>query len=147
MLRKAVPDLHDPVQIYDLLLEMHKRAGMKLPAISPPKVLSTVGRCFEGGTILVWDEAGRIRGALGLIEDAPWWSEERHIVDSFWYVGEDVRHKKVAEQMLAEAKAYATMKGMPFYVGLFTGVDLFRKERYLARKGFSKVGSTMRWGV
>lgn len=127
--------------MYDLLTDMHKNTGLALPPVNPGKVLKRIGYAVENGKVFLAERPSGLVGALGVVVDEPWWSTQKHLADTFFYVKPDERTGGVAVKLLKAARAYAASQQMPLFVNLLTGKDLFRKERFLARMGFERVGS------
>jgi GNAT superfamily N-acetyltransferase len=140
-LREAQPRKEDALGIYDLLVDMHSNTGLALPKINTNKVLRRIGYTVEQGKIFLAQRGEHLIGALGVVRDEPWWSSEQHLADTFFYVKPDARAGGTAVKLLGRAKKYAGELGLPLFINLLTGKDLFRKERFLARMGFERVGS------
>ena len=141
MLRTAEPLKEDVVKIYDLLMDMHKNTGLSLPKVHPPKVLQRIGHAISQGMVFLAERPSGLVGALGVCKDTPWWSQQEHLADTFFYVKEGERHGGVAVKLLKAAQKYASAQERPLFINLLTGKDLFRKEMFLARLGFERVGS------
>jgi len=120
---------------------MHRVSGLDLPPVLPKKVLARIREAVENGVVFIAERGGKAVGILGLMWYEPWWSDKRALSDAFFYVQAGERQGGVAVKLLKKAQAFAVEKNSTLLVALYTGVDILRKELFLAKMGGRRVGA------
>ena len=75
-----------------------------------------------------------------LVLDSLWWVDEFFLVDIAFYVGPTKRKSRAASMLIERAKEKAKELGLPLQISVTYGTDLDRKENFILRKGFTKIG-------
>lgn len=139
--RRALP--LDAEGIMFLLLEKfypEHRIGKRQLRLDLSKVVQTITNQLETGTTFIAEIGGEVVGTLGLYTMAPWWSDEYTLVDQWFYVAPEVRHRGVARRLLAMAKDFAAASRLPLIVGVYNSHDAERKDAFFIRQGFEPLG-------
>lgn len=91
------------------------------------------------------ERKGELIGALVLFEAAPRYSSTPVLWDMGFYVKPKYRGTRAAIMLCDAAKAIAADMGMPLIVGVSSGIDLDRKDKFFNRAGFRRVGALYLW--
>jgi GNAT superfamily N-acetyltransferase len=147
MIREMRKEPDEVVAIYHLLTEMHADSHLALPEIDPKSVVDWITTCAETGKLFVAERDGKIVGALGIFPTKYWFSTDSFLTDRFFYVSPRHRNSSFASRLIDAAEDYALGEGMPLYIGVLSGVDVDRKDTFMVRSGFKRVGGAYMMGV
>jgi GNAT superfamily N-acetyltransferase len=141
MIREMLKTPEEVVAVYQILMEMHKEAEpIHLPEVDPAKVVNSIRLCAETGKLFVAERDGKIVGALGLLPTEHWFATDTYYADRFFYVLPSYRNSTIATRLLKAAKDFATDEGRELYMAVLSGVEVDRKENFIMRQGFARVG-------
>ena len=105
---------------FDLLRMLH--AETPHASLSPAKLHQGLAEVVEHGTVIVsLTRDGDLAGAVGLIEDAPWFSDDRWLTDRFFFVHPRHRRTPHARCLLDAARLVARDMGLPLHMTV-TGI-------------------------
>ena len=126
----------------------------------PPSITEAmeawVLRCIENGYVIVATDSGRLYGVAGIVQSFLPWNQEVPILhDQFFYVprtrattGErairaERRVPGVANALLGALKAYAERRKMPLIMGIISGYETGKLERWYGIQGGQYIGGTL----
>ncbi len=141
VIRRARAERVDAVKLYNLLCEMYPSVGLDIPRPVKNRIFARIRSTVEDGVAFLAEKDGEAVGTIGLLESPAWWSDRGPISDTFFYVRASSRAGGTAKALVTAAKNYAAQKEKKLVIGLLTGVDLFKKELFLARMGGQKIGA------
>jgi predicted N-acetyltransferase YhbS len=125
---------------YKMLLKAAPGFGYKIPLPNSNKAMDTLAFAMVKGLNFVAIDKEEIIGAVILIEETLWWVDEVFLVDIAFYVAEGKRTYKAASMLTDKAIQRARELGLPLQFSVTYGTDLDRKEKFILRKGFKKIG-------
>jgi GNAT superfamily N-acetyltransferase len=102
-------------------------------------------QAIERRLVIAVEEDGELVGGVALYESAPLYSVETGLYDMGFYVKEEYRRSRAAVLLRDAAKAIAADMGKPLLLGVSSGADLDRKDKFFTRAGFRRVGSFYLW--
>jgi len=132
-----------PVELwpeYKMLLKAAPGFGYKIPLPNSNKAMDTLTAAMTNGLNFIVVDKGEIIGAVVLVYESLWWVEEIFLVDIVFYVAEGKRTYKAASMLTDRAIKKARELGLPLQFSVTYGTDLDRKEKFILRKGFKKIG-------
>lgn len=86
-------------------------------------------------------ETGAIAGGLALDEAPPRYSKAPALWDMGFYVLPEHRKSRAAMLLRDAAKAIAADMGLPLFLGVSSGFQIARQDKFFTRAGFRPVGS------
>lgn len=84
---------------------------------------------------------GVIAGGLALDDEAPRYSKSRALWDIGFYVAPEHRKSRAATLLIYAAKAIAADMQLLLFVGVSSGFEIERQDKFFTRAGFQKFGS------
>ncbi len=132
-----------PTEIWDeykLLLGAADGFGYEIPLPNSDKGINALTYAMGQRLNFVAIDKGEIVGALVLAFDTLWWIDEWFLIDIAFYVDPEKRATKAASMLINKGKDLAKQLGLPLQISVTYGTDLDRKEKFLLRKGFKKIG-------
>jgi hypothetical protein len=149
LIRRLEQSSRDVTDLLRLLMDMHATSGLDLPPLNMTKVLQSVWACEQTGVVFVAEKEtdGAIVGALGIVEQAHWFSVDTFLADRFYYVRQGDRTSAAAVGLLNAAKKYASILQKPLSVSVWNGEDVARKDAFFERKGLRRVGGIYLTGL
>jgi hypothetical protein len=124
---------HDDQSILELLVAMHREAGMG--TINKKKVRNVIRHCREMGCIIVAEIQGVPKAVMGLRPDRFWWSDDIGLFDQFTYVSPEARKTRAIFKMVEAARKMAVDGGIPLVIANFGPVNTDAKSRLYKRFG------------
>ena len=125
---------------YKLLLGAADGFAYDIPVPNSEKGINALAYAMAQGLNFVSVEDDEITGAIVLVLDSLWWVDEFFLVDIAFYVGPTKRKSRAASMLIERAKEKSKELGLPLQISVTYGTDLDRKENFILRKGFTKIG-------
>ena len=125
---------------YKLLLGAAEGFAYKIPLPNSDKGINALTYAMAQDLNFIAIDKGEIVGALILVYDTLWWVDTVFLVDIAFYVDSEKRSTKAASMLINKGKAKAKELGLPLQISVTYGTDLDRKEKFILRKGFKKIG-------
>jgi GNAT superfamily N-acetyltransferase len=148
MVRRLEQSSRDVTDLLRLLADMHEKWGLALPPLNMGKAAQSMWECEQNGIIFVADRPeGGFAGAIALLEQPYWFSDETFLADKFFYVRQEDRASRVAAELLSAAKKYASILEKPLSIVVWNGEDIERKDAFFERKGLRRVGGVYLRGL
>jgi hypothetical protein len=127
----------DTAAVMDLLRLMHAEIG-RAP-FSEKAVTRTIEACLDRGVIGLAVEDDKPVGAMGLVVEQPWYSEDLWLFERFTFVHPEHRRSRHARALLAFAGSAAAQAKMPILLGVFGDHRVVGKARLFGRH-FAEAG-------
>lgn len=105
-------------------------------SMNEPKVRAHIGAVLSGsarGVVGVIGPRDDLKGALLLMLDAIWFSDEFQLVELFNFVREDARRSDYAKQMIKFAKTCAEGTGLDLMIGVLSDKRMETKVKLYGR--------------
>jgi len=129
MLSVATPD--DLEEVFTLLLVMHAENGVG--RLDEPKARGAISEIINSGGCLISKQNGKIVGSVGLTMTSWWYSQDRFLVDEWFFVHPDHRAEGHATQLIGWMKTAAQTCGTPVVLSVGTTVDALSKLKYFRK--------------
>jgi hypothetical protein len=121
-------------QILELCRQLHAENGQH--ALNEYKMFEMVHRCLMqgGGIMAVIGESSDLKGALMILLDPVWYSDEFQLLELLNFVRPDARKSTYADQLIEYAKGCADSTTLDLTIGIMSDHRLAAKERLYSRK-------------
>lgn len=131
-----------PVMV-DLARDFYERTGDGAGLPFDPQVAEGwAGHSIKQALALIAEtEEGEIAGALPLMFEAPRYSSTKALWDIGFYVKPEHRKSKAAMMLLDAAKAIREDMAVPLFVGVSSGFEISRQDKFFSRAGFERAGA------
>ncbi len=126
-------DSLDEFDIFRLCAIMHEEQphyALAWEKISPMVRLATR---HESGIIGVIGDRGDIKGAVFLIIESIWYSNDYHLMEYFNFVRPDSRRSTYAKDLITYSKSCADALRLPLTMGVYSGIKTEAKVRLYRR--------------
>lgn len=155
--RVRIADASDVEELFSLCCKMHDE-NFILP-MSEQKVRELLLNCTQPqvekrpGVIGIVGAKGQIEGAIGLVFESTWYSDELCIFDAWNFVLPQYRSSTNSKDLIAWAKKISDHFGYPLMIGILSNhrteakVRLFRKQLGNPVGAFFMYGNTYQLGV
>lgn len=138
----STANMEDVPELAALAYKSYGEIGGNLPEPSTEAILTFFSSLIKDEIILIVREQNkRIVGVLALTTFNLWWSEESVLNSAFFYIIPEFRKDNIARLLLESAKEYSNLNNVKLFIDIFTDLDLDKKEIFLKREGFTKIGS------
>lgn len=123
---------------------MHAEIG--ICKLDKEKAVARIAAVISAGGCLVIEDGGKMVASVGLEETSAWYSQDKALYDTWFYVHHDHRKSGHAKALLYFTKQASKMKGIPVVVSVGTTKDTLRKLRFF-RKYMTPFGGSFIYGV
>lgn len=139
---------YDATRIARLLNEWFTVSAIEWPKPSSTQLVGWVLNVIDGGYVVIAEADGRLYG-VGGIEPfyMPWNRDELVMKDSFFYVQPAHRKRGVADGLLTALKLYCVKRELPLIMGIISGTNTEKLDRYYQIRGGKYAGGTMVFGL
>ena len=134
------PEIEDLEETVKLLFKFREEFGNLFPEADLYKVAETVEQHYHYGLIHNAYSNEKLIGSIGAIPSQWWFSPEKFISETWFYVLPKYRNYKTAKKLLAELKQYADNRTVLLPVS--TGFD---KPELYKRLKFKNMGTIWRY--
>tara|TARA_R100001224_G_C4007617_1_gene145021 strand:+ start:649 stop:1083 length:435 start_codon:yes stop_codon:yes gene_type:complete len=124
-----------------MLDQMHKETEIEVPKINSLKLINKINDLVHNGLIFVCVKDNKIQGSIAGQICQDWWSEDKYIADTWFYVFKEQRKSDVAKKLLQTYIKTAKDAKLKIRLGHIFSGDLNRKDKFFERLGFVKAGS------
>jgi hypothetical protein len=131
MLTVRVATVLDEDEIFFLLLEMAKENSDHKVSVS--KSIAAIREIIKIGGAAVVEDGKRIVGSVGVSPQSPWFSNEKFLGDSWFYVEPRKRGSRAAVMLKKAVQVFADRVGMDLVLAVFSTVAAERKSAFFAR--------------
>ena len=138
MIRKA--NILDISALIFMLNTMHKETELKVPEINTFKLTNKINEILHKGIILVAVD-NKIQGSIAGQICQDWWSEEKYLADSWFYVFPDSRKSNIAKNLIIDFMKIAKEAKLKIRLGHVFSGDIDRKDKFYEKLGLVKAGS------
>jgi len=140
MIRRA--NVLDTSALIFMLNEMHKETEVEVPKINTHKLINKINDLLHRGLVLVAIKDNKIVGSIAGMEVTDWWSDEKYISDTWFYVFPNERKSNFAKNLCIDFIKIAKEAKLKVRLGHVFSGDLERKDNFYSKLGLVKVGST-----
>lgn len=136
-------DEHDELAILDLCRSMWEEQPyhpLNLAKVAAHVRLAIRPGPDRRGILGVIGDRGDLKGAIFLLIDPIWWSDDWQLLEHFNYVRPEYRRMGFAQDLIAYAKSCSDQLGIDLTVGVFSTVRTEAKIR-LYRRWIPQVGA------
>lgn len=139
--------IFDHTGILNCLIEWFDEASVDYP--KPNKEMGNwINHILMEGYCVVAEENGIIVGTSGLGYTKFPWNDQAWLLNSEWFhVTKQFRRGGTAKKIIDMVKAYAEERNIPIIMGISSGVDTVKKQRFLQMTGASFVGGNFIYGL
>tara|TARA_Y100000114_G_C11687458_1_gene291805 strand:+ start:356 stop:790 length:435 start_codon:yes stop_codon:yes gene_type:complete len=124
-----------------MLDQMHKETEIEVPKINTLKLINKINDLVHNGLVFVCVKDNKIQGSIAGQICQDWWSEDKYIADTWFYVFKEQRKSDVAKKLLQTYIKTAKDVKLKIRLGHIFSGDLNRKDKFFERLGFVKAGS------
>jgi L-amino acid N-acyltransferase YncA len=124
-----------------MLDQMYKETEIEVPKINTSKLINKINDLVHNGLVFVSVEDNKIQGSIAGQICQDWWSEDKYIADTWFYVFKEQRKSDVAKKLLQTYIKTAKDVKLKIRLGHIFSGDLDRKDKFFERLGFVKAGS------
>ena len=124
-----------------MLDQMHKETEIEVPKINTLKLINKINDLVHNGLVFVCVKDNKIQGSIAGQICQDWWSEDKYIADTWFYVFKEQRKSNVAKKLLQTYIKTAKDVKLKIRLGHIFSGDLNRKDKFFERLGFVKAGS------
>ena len=124
-----------------MLDQMHKETEIEVPKINTLKLINKINDLVHNGLVFVCVKDNKIQGSIAGQICQDWWSEDKYIADTWFYVFKDQRKSDVAKKLIQTYIKTAKDVKLKIRLGHIFSGDLNRKDKFFERLGFVKAGS------
>lgn len=136
----------DLLKLFPLIMQELKELKVDLSKVNNEKVLASAYACkIRGAVIKAENEKGEIVGAIGIVPNESFWSDEITLVSLMLFVDPAYRKSGVGLDLINKAKEYALAENKELNIFVDSDVDLDKKDRMFVHCGFTKRGGTYRF--
>jgi len=121
----------DEDAIFFMLLDMAKENSKHRVSVS--KSIATIRECITIGGCAVAEDNGKIIGSVGVSPQSPWYSNDKFLGDSWFYVVPEKRGSRAAILLKRAVQEFANRIGMDLVLAVFSITDAERKSKFFAR--------------
>ena len=139
IIRRAVPD--DIPEVYKLLIAMHDGFEVPRSPVSEGKILHMIKHMIDKGIVLLAEDKGKILGTQAGNFSSDWWSEEKFLADTWFFVHPDARKSRAAIKLVKCFIKIGKELKVKVKLGHVYSGDLDRKDKFFNKLGFMKAGS------
>jgi len=140
MIRRA--NVLDTSALIFMLNEMHKETEVEVPKINTHKLINKINDLLHRGLVLVAVKDNKIVGSIAGMEVTDWWSDEKYISDTWFYVFPNERKSNFAKNLCIDFIKIAKEAKLKVRLGHVFSGDLERKDKFYSKLGLVKIGST-----
>ncbi len=97
---------------------------------------------FTHGAVWAVEDDEGYAGTISLSKKCHWWSDKEYLADGWFYVRPEKRNSRAAIMLMNAASEFAKEQGLPVSITLSLADDLDRKDAFLRRFGFERLGAT-----
>ena len=133
--------VEDLSELYMMLHVMHSETVSNTSPICSEKLTNALSNALHRGVVIIAEVDGKIAGAIGGMETADWWSEEKYLADLFYFVYKEHRKSRIAVNLIKNFMEVGRDAEIKVKLGHVYGLDGDRKDNFYERLGLSKVGS------
>jgi len=138
---RRITDLREAVAVGKFLIdEFHGAYRDRFAPVDGEKVLRYLGQHVIDGVLFVAEQDGCLVGAMAGRPAEYWWSTERFVNEGVFFVSERARASRAAVLLLKAMQGYADDLGLPLVVGVTSGDEVERKDRFFAKRGMARIG-------
>lgn len=138
----------DVSNIVRLLMDWPEAADLDWPEPREADVLVWVTQVITQGHIKLAERSGRLIGVLGLMpRNYKWNLDAWYFSDAFFYVHPSYRKGGVADALMKAAQSHCASHQLPLVMGIITGRNTERLERFYRITGGEYAGGTMVFGI
>lgn len=112
-----------------------------MPKINTLKLINKINDLVHNGLVFVCVKDNKIQGSIAGQICQDWWSEDKYIADTWFYVFKEQRKSDVAKKLLQTYIKTAKDVKLKIRLGHIFSGDLNRKDKFFERLGFVKAGS------
>jgi len=124
-----------------MLDQMHKETEIEVPKINTSKLIHKINDLVHNGLVFVCVKDNKIQGSIAGQICQDWWSEDKYIADTWFYVFKEQRKSDVAKKLLQTYVKTAKDVKLKIRLGHIFSGDIDRKDKFFERLGFVKAGS------
>ena len=139
MIRKA--NILDISALIFMLNSMHKETELKIPKINTFILTNKINEILHKGIVLVAVENNKILGSIAGMAVSDWWSDEKYLADSWFYVFPDSRKSNIAKNLIIDFMKIAKEAKLKIRLGHAFSGDIARKDKFYEKLGLVKAGS------
>ena len=139
MIRRAT--ILDISALTVMLNTMHTETEIEVPKINTMKLINKINDLVHNGLIFVCVKDNKIQGSIAGQICQDWWSEDKYIADTWFYVFKEQRKSDVAKKLLQTYVKTAKDVKLKIRLGHIFSGDIDRKDKFFERLGFVKAGS------
>tara|TARA_R110002020_G_scaffold299019_1_gene514797 strand:+ start:162 stop:596 length:435 start_codon:yes stop_codon:yes gene_type:complete len=140
MIRRA--NVLDTSALIFMLNEMHKETEVEVPKINTHKLINKINDLLHRGLVLVAVKDNKIVGSIAGMEVTDWWSDEKYISDTWFYVFPNERKSNFAKNLCIDFIKIAKEAKLKIRLGHIFSGDLERKDNFYSKLDLVKIGST-----
>ena len=140
MIRRA--NVLDTSALIFMLNEMHKETEVEVPKINTHKLINKINDLLHRGLVLVAIKDNKIVGSIAGMEVTDWWSDEKYIADTWFYVFPNERKSNFAKNLCIDFIKIAKQAKLKVRLGHIFSGDLERKDKFYSKLDLVKIGST-----
>ncbi len=140
MIRRA--NVLDTSALIFMLNQMHKETEVEVPKINTHKLINKINDLLHRGLVLVAVKDNKIVGSIAGMEVTDWWSDEKYISDTWFYVYPNERKSNFAKNLCIDFIKIAKEAKLKVRLGHIFSGDLERKDNFYSKLGLVKIGST-----
>jgi hypothetical protein len=140
MIRRA--NVLDTSALIFMLNEMHKETEVEVPKINTHKLINKINDLLHRGLVLVAVKDNKIVGSIAGMEVTDWWSDEKYIADTWFYVFPNERKSNFAKNLCIDFIKIAKQAKLKVRLGHIFSGDLERKDKFYSKLDLVKIGST-----
>tara|TARA_R100001460_G_scaffold32478_3_gene63659 strand:+ start:9322 stop:9756 length:435 start_codon:yes stop_codon:yes gene_type:complete len=140
MIRRA--NVLDTSALIFMLNEMHKETEVEVPKINTHKLINKINDLLHRGLVLVAVKDNKIVGSIAGMEVTDWWSDEKYISDTWFYVFPNERKSNFAKNLCIDFIKIAKEAKLKVRLGHIFSGDLERKDNFYSKLDLVKIGST-----
>lgn len=143
--REDLPD------IVDMALEIPKVFSFdNFPEPNKQKVTEFIYNSWLKTPIFVDkdEDAGIIKGFVGVVIEPFWWSDSNVIKDYMFYIREEYRSDpKVINSLISSVRDFGKLNNLPVAVSFISSDRTETKRKIFKRKGFKEAGFIATYGI
>lgn len=138
---RRITDMSKVGAILSLMIDrFHHEYRDWFPPTNPERMFRYIAHHVTNGASFVAERDGVIVGATCGAPVHYWFSDERYVSEGYFYVVPEARPSRAAVLLLRALQGYADNLGIPLKIGVTSGNDLDRKDRFFERHGMTRIG-------
>lgn len=139
---------YDATRIARLLKEWFSVSAIPWPEPEPTHLVGWVLNTIDAGYVAIAEKDGRLYGVAGIEPFTMPWAPGRPLMkDAFMYVPKAHRKLGVADALITALKLHCVELERPLVMGIITGVNTDKLERWYQIRGGKYAGGTMVFGL